>query len=556
MATVPGLGVYWLPMKDARGRRDAADRREAAGVGDGAGRRTLLLLLLILLLTIAARVRLLDIPLERDEGGFAYVAALLLEGIPPYVEAYDYKPPALYLTYAATIGLLGSTPAAVHAGLLAANLAAIVCCFLLVRRWRDDAAALLAAGLYALLSLSPSVLGFAAHGTQFVAAWVLAGALLLERALGAGSRARISVASLAAGAAFGLAALHKQSGLLFLPYALILPFAVRAGGGGGIRSAAATAAAVAAGFLLPVALAAAWLGAAGALDEFLHWTLEYPALVASGSTMTGIVPRLLRNGLQAGGSFLPLWIAGGIGLLLLARRSGGSPLRARVVLFGVASFAAVAAGYETRSHYFVQALPVLSMGAGIAAVRAVEGARRPVARLLPAAVLCLLAAAGILSERRYFFTEAPAALSREIYRPNLFADAGAVADAVRSATASGDRVAVLGSEPEILFLSGRRSATPWIFMNFFAEAHGRGFRMQEEAAAGLDSALPAAVVLVNQPFSWGAMPRAEWPLVRWAGTRLAEGYERVWSLPGETGVPAGPWGEESVVVFRRRAEGR
>jgi hypothetical protein len=51
--------------------------------------------LVIVLFTVFVRVRLLDIPLERDEGEYAYTARLILEGIPPYTESYDLKMPCI-----------------------------------------------------------------------------------------------------------------------------------------------------------------------------------------------------------------------------------------------------------------------------------------------------------------------------------------------------------------------------------------------------------------------------------------------------------------------------
>ncbi|MCP3982767.1 MAG: hypothetical protein GY723_00165, partial [bacterium] len=56
-----------------------------------------LTLLLVVLTTLAIRVRLLDVPLERDEGEYAYVAQLLLDGVPPYQQAYTMKLPGVAL---------------------------------------------------------------------------------------------------------------------------------------------------------------------------------------------------------------------------------------------------------------------------------------------------------------------------------------------------------------------------------------------------------------------------------------------------------------------------
>ncbi len=42
---------------------------------------------------LAIRIRLLGIPLERDEGEYAYAGQLMLQGIPPYKLAYNMKFP-------------------------------------------------------------------------------------------------------------------------------------------------------------------------------------------------------------------------------------------------------------------------------------------------------------------------------------------------------------------------------------------------------------------------------------------------------------------------------
>ena len=56
--------------------------------------------LLVLLATALIRFRLLEAPLERDEGEYAYAGQLMLEGIPPYQLACNMKLPGTYAAYA------------------------------------------------------------------------------------------------------------------------------------------------------------------------------------------------------------------------------------------------------------------------------------------------------------------------------------------------------------------------------------------------------------------------------------------------------------------------
>jgi hypothetical protein len=49
------------------------------------------LAVIVLGLVIVTRIRLLGIPLERDEGGYAYAGQLMLQGTAPYKLAYNMK---------------------------------------------------------------------------------------------------------------------------------------------------------------------------------------------------------------------------------------------------------------------------------------------------------------------------------------------------------------------------------------------------------------------------------------------------------------------------------
>src|SRR2546427_8814940 len=66
-------------------------------------------LLLAVGLAAAVRVRLIGVPLERDEGEFRYAGQLLLRGIPPYRFAYNLKLAGTYAAYAAVMSAFGPT---------------------------------------------------------------------------------------------------------------------------------------------------------------------------------------------------------------------------------------------------------------------------------------------------------------------------------------------------------------------------------------------------------------------------------------------------------------
>jgi 4-amino-4-deoxy-L-arabinose transferase-like glycosyltransferase len=173
-----------------------------------------ILLAIILGLVAFIRIRLLNLPLERDEGEYAYAGQLMLQGIPPYQLSYNMKFPGTYAAYALLMSIFGQTIAGVHLGLLVVNAATIALVFLLGRRLFSSTAGIAAAATYAVLSVSVSVLGLAGHATHFVVFPVLAGAFLLMRPAHPPSKAVV----FGSGVLFGAGLLMKQPAIFFMPF--------------------------------------------------------------------------------------------------------------------------------------------------------------------------------------------------------------------------------------------------------------------------------------------------------------------------------------------------
>jgi hypothetical protein len=81
---------------------------------------------LVLILVTVIRLRLAPCPLERDEGEYAFIGQLMLQGIPPYTEAANLKFPGTYASYAIIEAVFGQTSRGIHHGLLIVNLATIL----------------------------------------------------------------------------------------------------------------------------------------------------------------------------------------------------------------------------------------------------------------------------------------------------------------------------------------------------------------------------------------------------------------------------------------------
>jgi len=84
--------------------------------------------------------------------------------------------------YAGIMAVFGQSVRGIHLGLLLINLLTIFYVFRLTQKVSNDRTALMAGAAYAVLSLSPSVLGFAGHATHFVSFFAVWGFYILIRA--------------------------------------------------------------------------------------------------------------------------------------------------------------------------------------------------------------------------------------------------------------------------------------------------------------------------------------------------------------------------------------
>jgi hypothetical protein len=440
--------------------------------------RPWLALALVILATALLRIHLIGIPLERDEGEYAYAGQLLLQGIPPYQLACNMKLPGTYAAYALVLAAFGQSVAAIHVGLLLVNASAILLIFLLGRRLFSTGAGLAAGAAYALLSVGAGVLGTQAHATHFVVLPALGGTLLL---LHYSQRPR-PWTLWSAGLLFGLAFLMKQHGIFFGLFGAAYLAATHGNWRTGGRAALARKLAVyLTGAATPFALTCLLLWRAGVFDRFWFWTFTYAArYVAENSPAEGAAALaetfapILR---QSAG----LWLLAAVGLAMLLRRRGPQAYLMAGLL--ACSFAAVCPGLYFRAHYVVLMLPAVALLAG-SCVRGRVSA-------------CLFSAALVLSlatQREFLFRLGPAEASRELYGLDPFPEAIPVAAYLRSHTAPSARIAVLGSEPEIYFYARRHSATSYLYIEPLVEPQPFALTMQNDMVGELERAAPEYVV--------------------------------------------------------------
>jgi Dolichyl-phosphate-mannose-protein mannosyltransferase len=481
-----------------------------------------------LLFVAFVRLRVVDVPLERDEGEYAYAGQLILEGVPPYAIAYNMKFPGVYYAYALIMAVLGHTPSGIHAGLLLINAASIVLVFVIGRRLLGEFAGASAAVTFAILSIDRWIFGVFAHATHFVVVMVLAGLYLLLRAM---ERGRLGT-FLWSGVLFGVAVLMKQHAIFFLPLAAAL---IVWGGEDGAatfsRDNVKKVGLVAFGSLIPVAIVLLVLAAQGVFGRFWFWTFRYAAAYVT-EVPVSLAWKFFSTGfpkvVEVNSAF---WILAALGIAALW--TSGWDRRAKLVVSGLllASLLSICPGFYFRGHYFILLLPVLALLCGVAVATARRFLEARVSRgaALALAVAILAAPIGyyVATEHDYLFSMTTRDLSRVRFGNNPFIEAVEIAKYIRERTDANDTIAVMGSEPEIYFYADRKAATGYIYTYALVEIQPLAKSMQEEMIREIEAAHPRYLVFSWVDVSWLLQPGADQGIIEWGRSYVRQCYEPV-----------------------------
>jgi 4-amino-4-deoxy-L-arabinose transferase-like glycosyltransferase len=491
------------------------------------------LALMVFGLVLAIRIRLLGIPLERDEGEYGYAGQLMLQGIPPYKLAYNMKFPGTYAAYAVIMSIFGQTIVGIHLGLLLVNAVTIALIFFLGRRLVNSTAGIAAATSYAVLSVSPSVLGLAAHATNFVMLPVLGGTLLILK-LSKSERHAFKRLS-ASGLLFGIGALMKQPALLFIPFGAIHLFWNDVHQRFVLKKIVLRNLIFGIAAIIPLGITCLILWYAGVLDKFWFWTIKYAAqygTVVIGEIYSGKWPlsRVMQVSVQsiteAIGMGSVLWALAGLGLVVGLWDRSSRASTSFLLLLLVFSTLAVCQGFYFRPHYFIMMLPAVSLLVGVALSKLSDllSSRVILVRFGPLLLLGTALSFPIIWDKKIFLEASPAEASRMIYPESPFPESVRIADYVREHTTPDDKIAVLGSEPQIYFYSQRHSATGYIYTYALMEPQKYARQMQEEMIREIEGANPKYLVSVVMNDSWLERPQSDRLIFTWANEYTSQNY--------------------------------
>ena len=483
-------------------------------------------LFVILLIITKLRFPFLEIPLERDEGAYAYMAQLLLEGVPPYTQAYSLYFPGVFIIYALTFLILGQTIFAIHFCLLVATLITIVIIFLIGKKLFDPLTGIISGATFGLLGLNPYAQGLFSHGEPFTMLFICSGVYLLLLSIDSEKK----ILFLWSGLFFGLGLLIKQNVFVFIGLPIVYlcwsllkkPRLKR-------KFYLDAIFYFTFGYFIPLAVFFIFCLITGSLEQMFFWTFIMPTEMTPPISISRAVYQFkiltlpiiksspLFFGVAAIGLLSPLWDKSSrLAVLFIA-------------IFLVFSFFTMSLVFYFRAHYFLCLFPATALltGVGFYSMNNLikKISLRRINPIITAVFVFIFFSYSIFDQRKFFFQTKPETVSRIIYGNNPFPESLVIADYIKEHSSPSDKIAILGSEPQILFYADRVSASKHIFMYYLMGNHLHALSMQKEAMADIELTKPPILINVVIPTSWLFQKDSKSMLFHWLDGFVLKNYK-------------------------------
>ncbi len=449
---------------------------------------------------------LVDVPMERDEGEYATMGLGILHGIPPYLEAYTMKWPGAASMYAIIFWLLGPTAKSVHLALLLLNVLSIVMVAILGRRFLGKRAGLFAGAAYGTYTIGLGMLGLWLYAEHFVVFFLLMGACVMPNTIKGIGSSRLIFGSFL----LGIAILMKQHAL-FPAIALLFSMGwmvLEKEEGVNMRKRLLGMTLMLVAFILPFVSTCLVMMRCGVYPAFKFWTFQYAYQYVSNVPLAlgweyckFRVTELYRDA-----PLLWALALGGAGILVWKPFSKQIATSVRILFLStaLASLFAASMGLLFRGQYFILVTPFAALFSGLAWQTFCERIRitRWVHRIIGLAMV-IGAFLVLLEPWLLGIYRTPNEISRLVFGLTPFPESPIVADYLKHHTQENEKIAIIGSEPQIYFLANRRPSLPYIYTYEMTENHAFAREMQDEFIRCMEKSRPRYIVVADYPTSLG-----------------------------------------------------
>jgi Dolichyl-phosphate-mannose-protein mannosyltransferase len=414
---------------------------------------------LSLILIVIVRLRLADLPMERDEGEYAYAGWQILRGKLPYADFYNMKFPGVYYMYAGVFSLAGHSMVAVRVWVLLMNLLSAFFIYKIAEKRLfsttdkpNNEAKWLAGGIYLLLSISFGAQGAISNCEHFVVFFATMGLWLLSERL-----------LFLAGLALGISVLMKQQGLVVGAFAgLTILYELYQDKSRDKILIIKRLFSFGFGIALPIVGLFAFVLKNNIFDEFYFYTFEY------ARAYSAIMKPTLKEIHTFTNVFIDnpiLWLIFFIGIFKIGKdiftkkslyTEGGGFL-----LLWALSFVSVSAGWYFRPHYWQLMFPAVALVVAYTLTK--QSWQIFNYALTKNRVLSFIFISSLLAQPCYFFFYPHEHIIRKMYAYDYFTDIRRFSEFLQQHIPENERIGQYSCEPQVWFYSNREGASGFMY---------------------------------------------------------------------------------------------
>lgn len=518
------------------------------------------ILLGIIFLIVLIRSNFFNIPFERDEGAYSYYGKLLLEGKTPYIDFYEQKFPGIFYFYAAMVAIFGDTVKGMHLGFTILNIVTVVLLFSAARKLFSPLAASITALTYAIVSMTPGLSGFTIQAEHGVALFTSIGIYFY-----AISRAKQKlIYYFLIGLSFGAAFMTKTSGVFVGLWGgiVIVSDCILQNRKIVVKEIFKRISLYSLGVFLVIGLLFLLIALEGSFTEMFYWSYNIPKKYVGKIKWEDGKQYLEYAYKSITADYKFFWYHAGLALILLLFKNISWPNKIMAVTLIGLSSATIFPGYYFYGHYWIQILPALAILAGLTFYAICDiiatklNVKSPNVKYAYLVVFIIFSLMHLNKHKDYYFHPNYDRILRNVYGNNPFPESMKIAEYINANSTPEDKIAVMGSEPQIYFYTKKQASSRHCFFSAIVENVPEHHEWQREFVRGIEKDKPRYFIFFNHPISLFVQPGADQYVFEWYNKYVTENYNMIGLVDMIEGYSSTYVWKEQLATYQPQAQNR
>jgi 4-amino-4-deoxy-L-arabinose transferase-like glycosyltransferase len=470
------------------------------------------ILIILASLLVLVRLPFLEVPLERDEGEYAYCAWQMQQGNMPYRDSMTFVSPGIFFLYRFCFGIFGETVKDIRLFTMWFLVVTLAVFYYITRRHWGIAAALPASLAFIFLTVDPSILACMSNRETFMLLPILLSFLCLELGLSTGQRRWFWLLGLVCALAFML----KQTAIfnMFFILAVLGWYYYQKKE---YRLFWQDLGFIAGGFVSGVSIFVFYFYSQHALGDFYYWVFIHPRIMSEQLRWGGgkniaelwwliknifidtLIPILKKQ--------FPLILLALSAMFIIIYKKQKKYYIIIVWLFFM--LCGVTTGWRLRRHYFQLLTVPIALLCGCLFAYIQQWLKTRQQEKLKALYFSSLYAMLCIPFLSLLWNYTPLnseEISKKLYGVQVFSAADTISQYVVRQTGPEEPLYILGSEQEIYFYSKRKCLNEHITAYTLTYNFGDPRSRQKAMATALQQRQPMIIIKINQSVSLYDMP--------------------------------------------------